>query len=340
MIMWKTDLRDHLTRNKYLFYIPIVILFFIPLLNIPIYYMHVLILSLLFAYLCTSWTLISGFAGQVSLGHSCFYGIGAYTTTLLFHYYDLTPWVGGAIGIAFSAMFAFILGYACFRFKVKGPYFTFATLASAMILERLFISQSQITGGDLGIEMPYTGSPLDFQFASKDPYYYIILVLWLGVLFLSRRIQNSKFGYYLFAISEDEGAAEACGINSTRYKILALVLSAALTGFGGVFHSQYYLYITPSAVYGLPLSFQISSTALVGGSNVWFGPSLGSFLINPIVELTRATIGGTLFAVPLLIYGVLMILIGRFLAGGISGIIQRGLISYKTEEDVKKDRLQ
>lgn len=338
MIMWKTDLGEHLTRNKYLFYIPIVILFLIPLLNIPIYYMHVLILSLLFAYLCTSWSLVSGFAGQVSLGHSCFYGIGAYTTTLLFHYYDLTPWVGGVIGIAFSTTFAFILGYACFRFKVKGPYFSFATLASAVILERLFISQSQITGGALGIEMPYTGSPLDFQFASKDPYYYIILLLWLGVLFLSRRTQNSKFGYYLFAIKEDEGAAEACGINSTKYKIFALMLSAALTSFGGVFHSQYYLYITPSAVYGIERSFQIASTALLGGSNVWFGPSLGSFLINPIVEWTRATYGGTIYTLPLLVYGLLMIFIGRFLPGGISGIIQRSLLSYKREKDVQKGR--
>jgi len=340
MIMSKADLKDYLTRNKKLFYIPIVILFLIPLLPIPTYVMHVLVLSLLFAYLCTSWAIVSGFAGQVSLGHTCFYGIGAYTTALLFRYYGLTPWIGGVIGIAFSAVFAFILGYACFRFRVRGPYFTFATLASTVIFEGIFISQSRITGGELGVEMPYTGSPLYFQFTEKVHYYIIILVLWLGVLFLSRHIQNSKFGYYLFAIREDEEAAEACGINTTKYKIFAFVLSAALTGFGGVFHSQYYLYITPKTVYGLDRSFQISSTALVGGSNDWFGPSLGSFLINPIVEWTRATYGGTIYTLPLLVYGLLMIFIGRFLPGGVSGMIQRGLISLKGEKGAPKGRSQ
>jgi len=335
MTTLKADVVKHLAENKNLLYIPIVVLFFIPLLQLPIYVTHVFILTFLFAYLCTAWSLISGYTGQVSLGHSCFYGIGAYTTTLLFHFYNLTPWIGGTIGIVFSVIFAFILGYVCFRFRVSGPYFTFATLAFAQILEMLFISQSQITGGELGIEMPYTGSPLDFQFTSKIPYYYIILMLWVGALFLSRHIQRSKFGYYLFAVREDEGAAEACGINTTKYKIFALILSAALTSFGGVFHSQYYLYVTPKAVYGLDLAFQISSTSLVGGSGIWFGPSLGSFLINPVVEGIRATIGGTFFGVPLLIYGILMILIGRFLPGGVSGIIQRGLATRDMEMSKK-----
>jgi len=117
MTTLKADVVKHLAENKNLLYIPIVVLFFIPLLQLPIYVTHVFILTFLFAYLCTAWSLISGYTGQVSLGHSCFYGIGAYTTTLLFHFYNLTPWIGGTIGIVFSVIFAFkALEYAITRY--------------------------------------------------------------------------------------------------------------------------------------------------------------------------------------------------------------------------------
>jgi len=301
-----------------------VVMLFIPLLKPPPYILHVLIITFLFAYLCTSWSIVSGYARQVSLGHSAFFGVGVYTTGLLLHYFDLTPWIGGLIAVLAATFLAILIGLPCFKLGVRGPYFLFATLALAKVLEALCISQRRITGGELGIALPYKGTPLYFQFSSKVPYYYVAIAMWLLVLFLSRKIQRSKMGYYLFAVRMDEDAAEACGINVFKMKMISLLLSAGLTAWGGVFYCCYYLYIQPSSVFGLPMSFQIATTSLVGGATSWVGPSLGAFLVIPTLESARSILGGEMIGVPLLFYGILLILVGRFIPEGLSMLLFKG----------------
>jgi len=310
-------------------FIAILIASIIPILSPPYYVLHIVTVSLLFAYLCTSWALVGGYAGQVSLGHSAFVGIGAYLTAIILYRFKLSLLLGVSLGILTAIGIALVLGYACFKFGVRGPYFTFSTMALAEILYMLVISRREITGGALGIVVPVEALrklPINPKIAC----YYIILFMFLAVVFLARKIQYSKLGYYLVAIREDEEAAEACGINVLKYKLLALCLSSALTALGGVFYAIYYGYITPDGVLSLSLSFQIATTSLVGGAKIWFGPALGALLVIPFTEITRSLLGGTFIGVPLLLYGILLVIVARVAPNGIYEIFSKYFV--KEEE--------
>ncbi|MBS7636402.1 branched-chain amino acid ABC transporter permease [Candidatus Bathyarchaeota archaeon] len=273
---------------------------------------------MLFAYLCTSWSIVSGYSRQVSLGHSTFVGLGAYSTALLYYYFNLNPLIGLLASIASASAASLIIGVPSFKFGLRGPYYTFSTLAIAEFFTYLFIGLRDITGGELGLPLPFKNDPLYLQFRSKIPYYYIIMLMWLMIVLLARKIQSSKFGYYLFAIRNDETAAEACGINVFKTKIVSSLLSALLTSIGGFFYTIYYMYITPESVFGLALSFQIATTSLIGGATSWIGPSLGAFFAIPLLEITRTTLGGRFIGFPLLFYGLVLIIIGRYIPGGIA----------------------
>jgi branched-chain amino acid transport system permease protein len=303
----------------------------VPLLGLPEYVLHVFIIAFLYAYLCSSWAIVSGFARQVSLGHSSFFGIGAYTVLLLYLYRGVNPWLGTGVSVAAGIALALVVGYPSFRFGVRGPYFTFATLALPEVLRQFVISARSVTGGELGISEPYEGSPFVFQFGSRIPYYYLVFAMWILVILSLRRIQYSKFGYRLFALSQDEDAAAATGVDVQTEKLKALILSAALTSLAGAFYTQYQIYIDPSSVFGLSVSFLIATTSLVGGARVWFGPSLGAFLVIPITEYIRTSIGGSYLGTPLLIYGIVIILVARFMPTGLFTFIMRATTETKAE---------
>lgn len=300
----------------------------VPLLRPPPYVTHVLILTLLFAYLGTAWNLIGGYGGQLSLGHGAFFGLGAYASTLLYINYGLSPWIGMLIAAGVGAGSAALIGYPCFRFGLKGPFFALATLAFGLIVVELLTSFREITGGSLGLFPPYLGeAPHLFKFAEKEPYYLIILVLWAFVVLLVRALRRTR--YYLVAIREDEEAAAALGVPVGRYKLLAAVISGALTGIGGTFYAQYFAYINPESAAGLDLSVEILTVAIFGGMYGLLGPTIGSAILTPISEFLRIWLGGTYLGVHLMIYGLLLILIIIFMPRGILGkleeILRRGL---------------
>jgi len=273
---------------------------------------------MLLAYLCTAWSFVSGYSRQVSLGHSSFVGLGAYATALLYYHFDLNPLIGLLTGIALVSAVSIVISVPSFRFGLRGPYYTFSTLALAEFFTYLFIGFRDFTGGELGLALPFKNDPFYLQFQSKIPYFYIILFLWIMILIVAKKIQNSRFGYYLFAIRNDEAAAEACGIDVFRIKILASLLSAILTSIGGFFYAIYYMYVTPESVFGLALSFQIATTSLIGGATSWIGPSLGAMVAVPFLEITRVTLGGKFIGFPLLFYGIVLLIFGRYVPGGIS----------------------
>jgi len=304
--------------------IAITILLIFPLFNPPPYILHILIVSFLYAYLCTAWSFISGYAGQVSLGHSVFFGTGAYSIALLTYYYNVSPLLGLLLGIVASTFLALAIGVPSFKIGLKGIYYIFTTVALAEFLTQLFIGLRTYTGGELGLALPITRNPWYLYFESKVPYYYIAMGLWLFSLILAKKIQNSRFGYYLFAIRDDERAALACGINVFREKLKAHLLSAILTSIGGSIYAVYYLYVTPGAVFGVQLSFMIATTALFGGATSWIGPSIGAFTLVPFLEYTRMTLGGTFIGYPQLMYGVLLIIVARLIPGGLSEILFKG----------------
>lgn len=254
--------------------------------------LNVFLLIFLFGYLAQSWNILGGFAGQLSLGHSAFFGIGAYTSTLLFTEFGLSPWVGMLAGMTLAGGFGLTIGFVSFHYRLAGPFFTLATIAFAELV-RLTALHLKFTGGSMGILIPLQGESFwQFQFSDKSSYYYIALAMMVAVTVLIWWIARSQTGYYLHAIRQDEDAAEAVGIDTRRYKLIAVSLSAALTGAGGTFYAQYTQYIVPDDILTVGMSVEIILRAIIGGSATVLGPVIGSFILTPVAEITRIIFSG------------------------------------------------
>jgi branched-chain amino acid transport system permease protein len=254
--------------------------------------LNVFLLIFLFGYLAQSWNILGGFAGQLSLGHAAFFGIGAYTSTLLFTELGISPWIGMIAAMITAGAFGLFIGFVSFHYRLAGPFFTLATIAFAELV-RLSALHLKITGGSMGILIPLQGDSLwHLQFTGKAPYYYIALAMLVAVTALVWWISRSQIGYYLHAIRQDEDAAEAVGIDTRRYKLIAATLSAALTGAGGTFYAQYTQYIVPDDILAIGLSVEIILRAIIGGSATVLGPVIGSFILTPVAEMTRVLFSG------------------------------------------------
>jgi len=284
------------------------------------YFLHAAIMVILFGYLASSWNVLGGLAGQHSFGHSAFFGIGAYVSTILFLYWEIPPLFGMILGGIVAAVVSLGIGYPCF--KLRGPYFALATLAFTEIFRIVVTSTEQIGRVDLkgaaGILIPLRpgSSLLNFQFADKAHYYYIILAMLLAILFVYDRIEKSRWGLYLAAIRDNEDAARSIGISATRYKMVALALSAFFGATAGTFYAQFLLYIEP-ALFSSAFSIEILLIAIVGGAGTLLGPFLGALILTPISELTRTYLGGTYAGVQLIIYGAVLVAVMMFAPQGI-----------------------
>ncbi|HXA98501.1 MAG TPA: branched-chain amino acid ABC transporter permease [Candidatus Dormibacteraeota bacterium] len=287
---------------------------------LPKYGLEVLISILFFAYLGTCWNILGGYAGQFSFGHAAFFGLGAYTSTLLLLRLGLTPWLGMLAGGALAAAFGLFEGYLSFRYGLRGPYFSLVTLAFAEMLRVVAVNWKAV-GSSLGLVVPSGSSPAQFLFAGKLPYYYVILAMTLVALAITRLIERSRMGYALAAIRENEDAAEASGVNALATKLSAMAVSSFLTALGGTFYAQYFAYIDPSLTFGPAISIQGLLPAIVGGAGTVVGPLLGSFVLTPISELTRAVLRGRAGA-DVMLYGLVLILVISFLPNGLVGLLR------------------
>ncbi|HTU02365.1 MAG TPA: branched-chain amino acid ABC transporter permease [Candidatus Sulfotelmatobacter sp.] len=276
----------------------------------------------LFAMLAQAWNILAGYCGQISLGHAVFFGAGAYTSTVLQLTWGVNPWLGLLAGALVAVGLSLLIGYPCFR--LRGHYFAIATIAVGEIVQTVAINWEFI-GGARGLTLPFRkDSLLAFQFGtSKYPYYYIILAMLILCLLVSRWIERSRVGYYLRAIREDPAAAQSVGIDITRYKLIAMAVSAAFVAAGGTFYAQYVLYIDPDSTLPLALSILICLLAVVGGVGTLWGPLVGAALLIPLSEFTRIKFGGTGSAVDLLIYGALLTSVAVFQPSGLVGMVRR-----------------
>jgi branched-chain amino acid transport system permease protein len=284
---------------------------------------HVMIMIFLYGALGTAWNIIAGYCGQISLGQAVFFGIGAYTSTLLFKETGLTPWAGMAAGVLLAVIVSRLVGYPVFR--LRGHYFAIATIAVGEIVQALVVNWDAI-GGARGLFVPIRrpDSFVNFQFhQSKASYYYVALGLLLLALAVTRWIELARRGYYFRAIREDQDAAASLGVDVAREKLHALGISAGLTAMGGTFWAQYLLYIDPESVFPLSLSILICLVAVLGGVGTLWGPVLGAAVLVPLQEGTRVLLGGTGKALDLLIYGALIILISVFQPSGLMGLLTR-----------------
>jgi len=316
-----------------IFFLILGILFLGAPLYVGGYVLEILIIALWLGYLGSCWNIIGGYAGQISLGHSTFVGLGAYTSTLLFSHLGATPWIGMFLGAIFAMAIGLFVGFLCFRFRVRGAYFLLITMAMAEIF-RLCFEHIDFFGATVGLFIPTIKgptAPLIFQFQQKWPFYLIILVMTAAILLITFLMERSKIGFYLKAIKGDEDAARCLGVSATRYKLLAMALSSFFIAFGGTFYAQYRMYIRPDLVMGIHFSVEIVLAPIIGGMGTLFGPILGAFLMVPLEELSWLLTDFLkhsfrmkgLIGLHLITYGVALILVIRFMPYGILGLLQR-----------------
>ena len=296
------------------------------------YALSIITLTLLYAYLALAWNIIGGIAGQLSLGHAAYFGVGSYTSTLMFLHFGISPWIGMLAGAALAAAAAVIIGLPCFR--LRGAYFALATLAAAMIFKIIAENSQVALGGPGGLAVKLLhDAPLQFQHTRREFYYVVIVVLMAIAILVNQAVLRSRLGHYLVAIRNDHDAARALGVDTTRCKLEAAILSAALTAVGGTFYAQFMLFISPDKVFGANLSVQIAVMCIIGGRGTVWGPILGAVLLFSAEEGTRYLTGGTIGA-DMMLYGLLLMAVIRLEPRGAYRILQDARLRWMARRQV------
>jgi branched-chain amino acid transport system permease protein len=297
---------------------------FAPLGDLREYTIHVLVQIFIWSFIGGAWSLMGRF-GLTSLGHGAFVGVGAYTTTLLWNFFGLTPWLGGVVAVAITAALAAMVAYPCSRLSVVGHYFGLVTLAVGEVIRLLIIAERDWTGGSLGLTVAAAGhdSLLAIQFADKRVFYYGALVLWLLGLYVWVRLDRSMARSAMEAIGEDETAAASIGIHVTRFKVGITVLSAVLSAIGGIAYAQYISYVNPDTLAGIGVSLRIVFAVVLGGMYSLLGPTVGTALTIALSEYLRVLFKLKFIGMAETIYGLLLILFIIFLPAGIYGTVRQ-----------------
>ena len=281
------------------------------------------ILILLWGALSAGWNIAGGYAGQVSLGHAAFFGVGAYAAALMSARYQQSPWLGLAVGVALSIGAGALIGYLSNR--LKGPYFALSTIAFAEVLRIVASRWRGFTAGSEGVPVPFRPGLWTLGLGHVA-WLYLILAVALGCYALQVYLERSRVGYQLAGVREDEDAAEALGIATRRRKVQAVVVSAAVTSMCGSLWAQYVGFVDPAHVFSIDLSVRFALNSIIGGMGTALGPFLGSVVITSLETYLRATFSGVkagFTGIYLIIYGVVLILIVRFAPDGLTGIAER-----------------
>ena len=305
------------------------LLLVLPALGPNSFYLHLMIMIFMHAVMAQSWNIIAGLSGQISLGHGIFFGIGAYTGSFLYLQYGITPWISIFIGMFLSAVVAVLIGIPMLR--LSGHYFAIATLLIGISFQVVF-QRWEFVGAASGIWIPLTegNSWLSLQFhQSKAPYYYIFLMFFILTFFFTWLLGRSKIGFRLRAVRDDYQAALSLGINVSRYKIIAYVISAMVMAPMGSLFAQYILIVDPDRVFNIEISIIVLLITVLGGiGNIW-GPLIGAAILIPISEYSRIYLGGTGGAVDLILYGMILMLICIFRPDGLISLVPRHILERK-----------
>ncbi len=292
----------------------------LPFVHRDPYHLHIMILVLIWSFAYTSWSMMGRF-GLVSLGHGGFMGVGAYVTALLWNHLGLTPWLGIPVALACAGALALVVAYPCFRFRITGHYFALVTLALSGIVLQVITATRDWTGGSLGMTPDRTrgNHVLALQFDDKTVWYLIALGVWLVGLVIWHQVDRGMSRYALEAISEDEDAAAAAGVNVTAQKLRITVISALMTALAGALYGQYQMFISPDTVSGIAVSLQMVFAVVVGGIYVSLGPTVGAVITLLLAEFLRIFFGTKAVGWDNLVYGVLLVVFIIFLPKGILG---------------------
>jgi branched-chain amino acid transport system permease protein len=286
------------------------------------YVLHVATMVLFFAYLGAAWNILGGYAGQFSFGHAAFFGLGAYTSSLLYLDLGVSPWLGMlAAGLAGVGL-GLVSGFLSFRYGLRGPYFALVMLAFAEML-RLLFETWMAERYPLGMPLPLRGTSLaDFQFQDKGAYLWIALAMVAAVTWLTDWLARTRTGACWTAIRDNEDAAEILGVNVFGEKLLAMVISAFLTAAGGTFYAQYFLTLEVNEVFGAHVSVEILLSAIIGGAGTVLGPLVGAAALQLLAEVTRVHVRAA-SGLDLVVYGAVLVAVIIFLPRGLVGGLAR-----------------
>jgi branched-chain amino acid transport system permease protein len=301
----------------------VVLLALTPLFVRSPYYMGIIILTVLYAYIGISWNIVAGFAGQLLIAHIIFVAFGAYTTIVLYNTFGVSPWIG-LIASGFSAVLlgAFV-AFVTLRYGLKADYFALFTIATMVALKALFLKWDFVGGAiGMGLRIHEPGFS-KMIFPNKEPYLFIALGLVLVGLLVQFIIYRSKIGKYFFAIREDEAAAAALGVNTSLYKTYALLIGSGMAGIGGGFYVMYVTFVEPPQVFDLALNVElVMAGPIIGGLGSLLGPLLGALVNKPLAELIRGFLSVSRSGSSLIVYGSFLILAILFLPRGLAGLLQ------------------
>ena len=281
-----------------------------------------LILILMWGTAAAAWNVAGGYAGQVSLGHSAFFGLGAYSAALFATRWDQSPWIGLAVGAIIATASGLVIGFLANR--LRGPYFVLATIAFSQVLLIVGSRWRGFTSGSEGIPVPFRAGFWTLGIADKRVWVWLVLVLALLVYLVEVYLERSRRGYQLAAVREDEDAALSLGVAARRLKVAAIAASAALTAVTGALWAQYVGFVDPFYVFSVDISIRFALAAIIGGLGTALGPFLGSVLVTTVETYLRAQFGGIgagLVGIYLILYGCALIVMVRFAPQGLVGWI-------------------
>lgn len=287
------------------------------------YDVQIVTLTVVFAMIGVGWAIAAGLAGQLLIGYISFFGLGAYANALLYMKVGISPWINLGLGGASGALVAILAASISVRFGLKEDYFGLFTIALSQMLKIIFLNWA-FAGKAMGVTISIREYDIGrMSFPEKTPYLFVALGLLSATLMLSYLIQRGRLGYYFAAIRESSLAAEALGVDVTRYRIMSVGISGAVAGTAGAFYSQFTTFIDPEKVFGLGLNFDFLLAPVLGGRLSLIGPLLGAGLLRPLKDLLRGWLGGQADALYLFIYGLVLIIGILLMPRGIAGYLER-----------------
>lgn len=283
--------------------------------------LNFLVFTLIIAIAAQGWNILGGYGGQYSFGHAAFFGSGAYATAILQVHAGVNAWAAFACGVGAGALIGLVIGFLSFRSGLRGSYFALITLAFAEVF-RILANASAITGGAAGILIKLDPRPENFQFQSRTPFYWIALAIVGVVLVATHALERSRFGAYLVAVRENEGAARALGVDPLRTKLAAITLSAAITASSGSLYAQYFLFLDANIAYGAWISVEALVAPIIGGIGTVFGPLAGALALQGLGNLTSRA-ADEIPGIDLVVFGTLLIVTVAFAPQGVVGLLRR-----------------
>lgn len=301
-----------------------------PLVIDSSYYLGIIILAVLYAFVGMSWNIIAGFAGQMLIAHITFVAVGAYTTIVLNNTFNISPWIGIPAAGVVSALLGAFVAFVTLRYGLKADYFALFSIALMVAFKTLFLKWDFV-GAAIGMGLRLNNPSFSKMiFDNKEPYLYIALALALIGMLVQFFVYRSKMGKYFVAIREDEDAAAALGVNTSRYKTLALLIGSAMAGIGGGFYVMYVTFVEPPQVFDLGLNVEfVLAGPIIGGLGSLIGPLVGALVNKPLAELIRGFLSVGRSGSSLIVYGSFLILAILFMPRGIVGVLHNPYLKLR-----------